>query len=1711
MAKNKKKRKKKQQKLNTRMIAIISASALAFVLVVGGLVYYQYGARTSRNIRAGDQYVAEGKFNQARKFYGRVLYRQPDNAEVLEKLIDTYSNIIPLTVEEAREFYGEKQIALVQRAKNTGVQENNYLEMAADLYESARLTNRDMFWGRLQNLAEEMTNTGRFPRDSEAYAMGRLYQGVCMLRLRDGDMTKDIDIDGRINFPGEVELLEHIALRPDSDEGHANLAFGRLSVARKLGLEGRFGQEQKNLVIAQEAFDEAIRRSPDGPAVALMVLRHQLIQKLIQNSALQNDSASVSQEEVAELEAKLQQSLDHAEAIIARDPAADQTKLIELLTFMPQVDRKNGNARSIKLLDAYLAEDGTNDRIRMLRARSARAIGDLDSAAENAMLVVNGEQKSVSLASIEQFAQRAGASSLLFDIAYERWSTADIDEKDAAFVKVVEARERLADLLGGNDEIPIALNADARIAMGQERYREAAKLFERQIFLDGSPSPDTLRAAAFCLEQTGQTGLALERITQAIAADPMGLRHYLAKAKLEGRMSRPGDGIVTLESLPLGLQTDNEEIAKLMDSLRMLDRDEETTSDINDPILRLVREADQLIRSDRAVEARSLLNNAMDSDGTADYRVLGALAQTNAILGNYDEANKQIDKALLLEPDSELLLAIKVICRQTGPVERVRLEVDSQELEESLAQATLYVSYMTLASQMEMRAKRQDRERMGDAADETRAIAAEALAEAAKLEGTVDGFSISEYPVLFDFRFQEAIDASDWDRAAEMVELSASENIDDAAGNLSEAKLLQARADTLGDEGDADAARALRLEAAAAARRATEISGWSDMNWVMLGMLLDDLGNTEEAMEAYEEAYRRNPSRQVTIIRYARRLLDPVSGEPLRALRMLREAKDLYPNSTAINEVWLAAESESGDTATVLSSRMSKYKSEPGNRVNAMRLAAQLASIEPSREYFGTLFDTKSYTPRQWNALSGEVRQDKLNSQRARIDSFVKELMVGIESSKDESMAEAMAHASIYIELKNPDTAIAVVRNYIDGASGNDDYVLEVLSAAQFFIDSDRMMEAAELLASTRDRQSAENREIDYSLGMMHFMAGTNRRAVPHFRSVLEVRDSEVVRSRLAIALIRLQRFQEAEQEIALMQQASGQMTYGLYILAATMEEQKAEAASAIGDQAGFQAARKKFLAALEQANLLEPLELSPYVSLVDTLLGDYSISRDPVLLDQAISVVQRGIDRIPDSEVLVAKRADVLEAQGELNAAIMDLEQMSRKYPSSTAIRERLIVAYLKSDQIDKAQSAIMDGIALMPDEGTWYESLGDYYVSITDPDLSLATEAYLNAYRREPSRALLFKINRVTRTKSEWDYDAMISLFKDSQFRLEDDPITIGLFARSLAGKGAYERASTQLRNEYKAYSDQIKDGTAPEAIITRWYEDLFVVFAQQDGESGETLALELSGSNPDFWNKSGLAQYWSLRGSPTDFVRAVELQRGVVELAREKSPEQLPLALSRLGNYLISNGEAEESLEVFREMLDLQPDNAQALNNYAYILAVNIGKPQEAIEYARQAVLLSPKSPETIDTMATIHEMLGSHEEALSSRLRLYQLNPTDLATILYIADAYDSHMDDPGKSLQFAELAMKIKPEDPRVLDAMGWASYRTGRALEGEDLIRQSIRSKPSARSHVHMAQVFMQKGDLNKAGEQLGLAEDLSPDDETKAEIERLKDDIARS
>ena len=374
--------------------------------------------------------------------------------------------------------------------------------------------------------------------------------------------------------------------------------------------------------------------------------------------------------------------------------------------------------------------------------------------------------------------------------------------------------------------------------------------------------------------------------------------------------------------------------------------------------------------------------------------------------------------------------------------------------------------------------------------------------------------------------------------------------------------------------------------------------------------------------------------------------MDPVSGEPLRALRILREAKELHANSPSIMEAWLQVEAEVGNKSIALARRKASFEAQPKNRVMAIRLAKLLAGLTPERQYIFERGSSEPMSARQWNSMTSDARADALSQMEQRWADQLIELLAVIESHPNQNLNEAMTHASVYREIMDPDSAIRVIRTYLESATDSPNYVQEVLLAAQFFAASDRMREAVVLLGASRSHQSEALKEIDYALGMMHFNSGSARKSIPHFRSVLESQDSITVQSRLVQALIKIQKHQEARKELDIMQ-SDGPMTYELYMLNAMLENARAESAIAMGDRATQDAARVKYLTNLEQANILDPEQLSPYVSLVNSLIADYAIERDPVTLDQALAVVTRGIERLPDSEVLIAKRADVLEARG--------------------------------------------------------------------------------------------------------------------------------------------------------------------------------------------------------------------------------------------------------------------------------------------------------------------------------------------------------------------------------------------------------------------------------------------------------------------------------
>ncbi len=1706
MAKKKSKKKKKKQKLNTRLLTIIVLLVGGAAVLGGGLFWYQSKGRASSNIKSGDIAHANGDYVKATKYYGRVLYRQPDHREAIDKILLSYEQIVPLTSEEANEFYDARYRVLRAKANNLAPDAQNYDDIIEETLYAAQVTNSAQYWNMLKLNCDDVIR--QFSPQDPIYSKAMLYLGMCELRLRDGELTDDLQEDGRIAFPGEAELEEHLALSPDSDEGRANLAYGRLFVARRLELEGRVGQAARNLQIAEQTYADAMERNPEGVATALMALRDAVIRKLIQTNDIQNDSGSVSQAEMDALDERVKNALDHAERLVMLDPGSMPVKVQQLLMFYKRADQEQGAQRAIAMLEAYLEAQPDDIRIQLALADALLSTDQHDEAAAFARNALEEPQRPISFVSLEQFGLRLTAAALLFEIAYDKWYQAEPDERDSLYSSMVEARELLDTQINGDSENRIALSADARLSMARGDFRQAAGQFERLILLHDNIDGTTYRNASICLERIGQDGIALERLQNALDAEPMQLSHYIAKAMLEGRLRRPDDGIRTLESLPPGMQVDNEQVRQTLETLRMikLAQDGKGTLEVTDPVLIAISSADRASRIGRQEEALQTLQQALELQSEPDPRLLASIAKVQFKLGNIEEASQSINAAYELSPENATFRALRVLYSGGDSIDLIREEtMRLHPDDESMRNEAMFVTLNQMISSSNREASQLEAEGQVDLAARARENAARALEVVEELRPKVMGTTPSSNQGIFAVQFEEAVGNEDWARAEELVAFGRESNMDQSGGNLIAARLYLSRSLAIEDEAKS---MEYAVSAAQAARKATEVSPWSDTAWLTLGMAFEEVANEDEAVAAYEQAYRCNPNNPRTAQIYSSILLRR-GDDPVRALRILQSAHALMPGDEIIREAWLEAEREAGNMKAVLIDRSAHVLSNPEDRMNKLRLASLLVALAPDRELMIDEYGQEVISDRQWAAASAEQRQQSMDELRESWNQQIESVLAEASQGEDLSIRQALVHAEIYRDLGRRNAMVAVLRNYLESRVDEPDYIVELLAAANVMVQADRAREAIDLLVASLPNQDQETRPIDLALAQFYGTIGDYRQTLKHLESAYEATQSSSLEQPITVALIRLGRFEAASDRIDAMI-GDEPPTYDHIMLLAEMERERADLAGARGDADRQLESRSKYRQWLEQANQADSTRLTPYVELVDSLLLEYAVSREPDILDQARFVVDRGLEEQPDSDSLIAKRADIFEAQGDMTSAILDLESMLRKYPSSSELRDRLVLAYLKGGQQQKAESLLRDAIALDPESGRWHRALGDLYQSIEQPDLVNSTAAYLEAYRQEPTRGLILKLRGVTRTSERWDYDAMIELIQRSGMKINQDPQLAGLYARALGGKGAYDRADDQLRRNFPAYIAAIQAERLPASALRQWYEDLFAVYANRNPQEGEQMALELTNGDNGLWQNVGLGTYWALFGT-SGYENAIKYQTQALDQLEGQNPALQTGMLNMLGSYQIANEQREEAAETFRQIIEANPDDAAALNNYAYILGRHLDRPADALPFAERAVVINPDSLDVLDTMATLHAQLGEHEKSMVSRLRQYQLAPDNAQVALQISRAYLGDLENPERGLEFAKLANRIMPRDPDVMDALGWAYYQSGEQSLGEEMIRSSIKRRPTSLAHLHMAQILISQGREDKARGHLQAGMDLSPDATTYAEIERLQDDIGSS
>lgn len=277
------------------------------------------------------------------------------------------------------------------------------------------------------------------------------------------------------------------------------------------------------------------------------------------------------------------------------------------------------------------------------------------------------------------------------------------------------------------------------------------------------------------------------------------------------------------------------------------------------------------------------------------------------------------------------------------------------------------------------------------------------------------------------------------------------------------------------------------------------------------------------------------------------------------------------------------------------------------------------------------------------------------------------------------------------------------------------------------------------------------------------------------------------------------------------------------------------------------------------------------------------------------------------------------------------------------------------------------------------------------------------------------------------------------------------------------------------------QTNDYKSAENYLNRY---ITVLSANPDDERDPTQALMLLAQLAEERGDSDAALKWLQQIEPGDSYLLAQMRRaqiiakrGDVEGARrllheqnasgEKDKAQL---IQAEGQILRDANRLNDALAVFKDGVRLYPDNTDLLYDYA----------------------MAAEKANKLDIMET-------------SLRRLIQLAPHNQHAYNALGYSFAERNIRLPEAFELVQKALSLAPEDPFIMDSMGWVQFRLGKLKEAEELLRRAYTLRPDAEIAVHLGEVLWVKGERADAQKLWRDARSKDPQNDTlKSTLARL-------
>lgn len=269
--------------------------------------------------------------------------------------------------------------------------------------------------------------------------------------------------------------------------------------------------------------------------------------------------------------------------------------------------------------------------------------------------------------------------------------------------------------------------------------------------------------------------------------------------------------------------------------------------------------------------------------------------------------------------------------------------------------------------------------------------------------------------------------------------------------------------------------------------------------------------------------------------------------------------------------------------------------------------------------------------------------------------------------------------------------------------------------------------------------------------------------------------------------------------------------------------------------------------------------------------------------------------------------------------------------------------------------------------------------------------------------------------------------------------------------------------------------------------------------DGEAARTLltqTLEYQPRDPDTVHYYLGQAAEQLKQSETAAAHYREVRTGNHFVAARARQAAL---LARAGK----PDEARALLAATRGENDVQ--NVRLIQAQAELLRES--KEHEVIfEVLSEGLKRYPDAAELLYDRAMAAEKLGRLDVLEADLRRVIVLRPDDAQAYNALGYTLADRTDRLAEAIVLLDKALALAPEDPFILDSVGWAQYRSGDLVRAQQFLERAYKARPDPEIAAHLGEVLWARGQRDEAGRLWQASLQTYPQNEVLLEtLRRLK------